>query len=183
MTNTVMMLEAASDMIRLDPNRVTSLINTARENAGKMLEDVRNSLHLLRAQEEPTQSGTNSFSKLVHVFETATGTRVRLEVGNTPPELPLDVEFVVYHFIREALTNSFRHGKATEVRILFWLEDGHLSVTVRDNGEGSDQINEGIGIAGMRERLEKVEGELQIAKVVDGFQIRALIPVGAHTQE
>jgi signal transduction histidine kinase len=181
MTNTIMMLEAASDMIRLDPDRVTSLIDTARENTRRILEDIRNALHLLRAQEEPTESGATSFSKLVRVFETATGTRVRLELGNTPAELPLDVEFVVYHFIQEALTNSFRHGKATEVRILFWIQNGALSVTVRDNGGGSDQIKEGIGISGMRERLEKVKGELQIAKVVDGFQIKALIPVKSDT--
>ena len=179
MTNNIMMMEAASDMVHRHPERVRKLMETARQTAQQGLEDIRNALHLLRAQEVPSDKGTAAFVKLIKVFETATGTEVEIELGNIPWEFSLKVEYVIYHFIQEALTNSFRHGMATKVRILFWMSDSTLIVTVRDNGRGSEQIQEGIGIAGMRERLEQVSGFLEAANVDDGFQITATIPIGA----
>ena len=179
MTNNIMMMEAASDMVWREPARVTSLMSTARENAQKGLEEIRNALHLLRAQEVPSDTSAAALTKLIKTFETATGVQVQLELGNIPWQFPLEVEYVLYHLIQEGLTNSFRHGRATKVRIIFWITESVLFVTVWDNGHGSEQIEEGIGIAGMRERLEMVSGHLDGANVADGFQLRAQIPLGA----
>ncbi|MCK5155399.1 MAG: sensor histidine kinase [Spirochaetales bacterium] len=179
MTNNIMMIEAASDMIRRDPDQISLLMKTARENAQNGMEEIRDALHLLRAQEVPRNTGVDALIKLVKTFEKATGVKVRLELGNTPRKFSLEVNFVLYHLIQEALTNSFRHGNATKVRIIFWVSHSILCVTVWDNGHGSEQVEEGIGIAGMRERLEKLGGHLEMANVIDGFKLEVRIPLEA----
>ena len=75
------------------------------------------------------------------------------------------------------MTNAFRHGKATKIRIYFHAADEFLNITIIDNGVGSTQIMEGIGIAGMKERLGEFHGDLSLHNGIDGFEIKARIPL------
>jgi signal transduction histidine kinase len=102
---------------------------------------------------------------------------VRLEYGNTRNGVDRPVEGVLFHVIREALTNSFRHGRATLVEILFWRrDDGTLVVNVRDNGGGAIDIHEGIGISGMRERVQAIGGSLRLRLSPLGVTVTVEVP-------
>ena len=87
------------------------------------------------------------------------------------------VDSLIYQFIQEGLTNSFRHGEATKIKILFWREDHILNIHLTDNGIGAKSIKEGIGMMGMRERLGALGGTMDSQNVVDGFELSARIPV------
>ena len=78
--------------------------------------------------------------------------------------------------VQEGLTNSLKHGKATHVRLHFWQEEHGVWVHINDNGLGSRKMSEGIGIAGMRERIEQLGGRLRAANKQDGFELSAWIP-------
>ncbi len=81
--------------------------------------------------------------------------------------------------VQEGLTNAFRHGKATRVRINLWQTEGEILVSVLDNGRGiapGTSVTDGIGLAGMRERLAEYGGEIRLGPVVDGFELAATIP-------
>ena len=177
LTNNIMMMEAAIDMVRHHPEQVAELIETARGNAESGLEEIRDSLHLLRAHEPPTRPGVEALTRLVKVFEIATGTNVQLELGNIPESLGDEIDDVLCHLVQEALTNSYRHGQATLVKIICWKAERMLRVSIWDNGLGSNEIVEGIGIKGMRERIESVAGQLVIGEVSDGFRLSAEIPL------
>ena len=65
-----------------------------------------------------------------------------------------------------------------EVRILLWRTDEGVRVSVWDNGRGAGaDIEEGIGLKGMRERLGEVGGTLSAHNVADGFELAAFIPL------
>ena len=64
----------------------------------------------------------------------------------------------MFSMIQEGMTNSLRHGKASQVRLMFWQTDSELIVNLYDNGKGSDTIREGIGFSGMRERIARLGG-------------------------
>jgi signal transduction histidine kinase len=163
LTNNIMMMEAAVEMVRRDPDRVSTLMGEARRSAEEGLDGIRTALHLLRAQEDPRLAGIDLIQRLAENFHQATGVAVRLEYGNTAGRLGRRVEEMLFFVIREALTNSFRHGRATLVEVLFWLrDDGMLVVNIRDNGGGAMDIHEGIGITGMRERAQAVGGSLRL---------------------
>ncbi len=180
LTNNIMMMEAAVEMVRRDPQRVSALITEARRNAEEGLDGIRNALHLLRAQENPAVAGMDLIEKLVSTFRAATGVEVRLEYGNARGRIDREVEGVLFHVIQEALTNSFRHGRATRVEILFWCrDDGTLVVNVSDNGGGALDIHEGIGLSGMRERVVGVGGTLKLRMSPIGFTVTVEVPPGA----
>ena len=179
LTNNIMMMEAAVEMVRRDPQGVSRLITEARRNAEDGLDGIRNALYLLRAQEDPRLAGVDLIARLVSGFNAATGVAVRLEYGNTRDSIDHETEGVLFHVIQEALTNSFRHGKATRVEILFWKrDDGTLVVNIDDNGGGAVDIHEGIGVTGMRERLSAVRGTLRLHMGARGFAVTVEVPPG-----
>ena len=182
MTNVIMMMEAVTDMMRRDPGKVQELVNTARQNAEEGLDEIRHALHLLRAQEQPPGTSLEAIVKLARVYQFATGVQVVLELGNLPSTLEGPLEETIYHLVQEALTNSFRHGKATLVKIMLWLTDSRLMVNIWDNGIGIGTLKEGIGLAGMRERLARMNGGLRLENLPDGFKLTAEIPLSAALQ-
>jgi signal transduction histidine kinase len=52
-----------------------------------------------------------------------------------------------------------------------------LVVHLRDNGKGAKDVKEGIGIVGMRERVEALGGEIAAKNTLQGFELSARIPV------
>ena len=71
----------------------------------------------------------------------------------------------LFHICREALTNVVRHAQASRVALNVKKENGHLSLTVKDNGVGFDpsqQSDLGQGLHNMRERARRLGGSLSI---------------------
>lgn len=176
LTNNLMLMEAATDVMRTDPIRVSRLLNTARENAEDGLTRIRETLYALRAREEKTPHGTTAIHKLVRNFEAATGIDVRVDFTNTPVHLTHTIEVTLYHIVQESITNSFRHGEAKQIDVLTSLTSGALRVVIIDNGIGSSSVKEGIGIKGMKERVARVGGTVTYNDLPYGFQVTAVIP-------
>jgi signal transduction histidine kinase len=174
-----MLMEAALDMMQVNPLGLPATIETARRNAEEGLARIRQALYDLRRQDTPMPVGMRAVRRLASVFEQATSTRVRCEFGGVPLNIGDDVDSALYHIVQEGLINSFRHGRATEVSVIFWMEDGAVGVRVRDNGRGSQDVVEGIGLKGMRERVEKAGGSFDARPVAEGFLVEARIPCGA----
>lgn len=64
--------------------------------------------------------------------------------------------------IKEAVTNVIRHAQATEIVISIALEDGLLLLSIADNGGGLYQTqSKGSGLMSMRQRAEKLAGEIR----------------------
>jgi signal transduction histidine kinase len=82
---------------------------------------------------------------------------------------------------KEALTNIVRHSGATEVLLDFQVEQGRIRLTVADNGRGwaDGGQTEGMdGIANMRARLEKLDGQFEVnSKAGQGTIVRFDLPL------
>ena len=163
LTNTIMTLRAASLMCSKEPERLPALLESARANADQALAQVRAILGDLRSREIRSAAGPNAIAKAVRAFRTATGAEVDLDFGNFDWSFFGAIEhgdeaaFAASHFVQEGMLNAFSHGKATAIRVSFRAsEDELLVVAVKDNGEGAKEVQEGIGISGMRERIEKL---------------------------
>ena len=101
-------------------------------------------------------------------------------------ECPLaeNINIVSYRVIQEALTNISRHADATEVQIVLQQQteaaQSTLLLEVRDNGRGmpSTQTAEGVGLIGMRERIESIQGKFTLQSVPHmGTTVRCQIPL------
>ena len=92
--------------------------------------------------------------------------------------LPEPVEVGLYYVASEALTNAIKHAESKNLWITLASRDGRVEVTARDDGRGTPELAPGHGLAGMRERIEKLGGELVLETGEgDGFRVRATLPL------
>lgn len=77
--------------------------------------------------------------------------------------------------IKEALTNAAKHSRATNVNIKVDMNERFTRLYIRDNGIGCPHVKEGLGISGMKERIENMGGTFSVSSN-DGFIIVCLIP-------
>ncbi len=93
---------------------------------------------------------------------------VRLHLANLEERLAPPVEIAVYRIVQELLNNVMKHAHATEVEVHVAREPGRVEVSVEDNGRGfeaaalASQPLAGIGLAGVRNRVTLLGGELAI---------------------
>lgn len=182
LTNLVMMMEAATDVAQRDQQELESIMQAARDQARAGLEETRRALRELRDREEEAPTGIRAVERLVRAFDKVSTVRVSAQYGNAPVSFGEKVDGALYHFVQEGLTNAVRHGKATRIRILFWLDDGRLTVTISDNGRGAESIQEGMGLTGMREHMARLGGELGARNVPGGFELRMRVPLGSSAR-
>ena len=85
------------------------------------------------------------------------------ENGQASERHTADLETGIYRIVQEALTNASKHGAAPHATVSVLEQDGQVHVTVRDDGRGFDQTaaTAGFGLAGMRERVELLGGQLR----------------------
>jgi signal transduction histidine kinase len=93
------------------------------------------------------------------------GLDVLVEVRLGEERLPPDVETALYRIVQEALTNVVKHAGAAHVRVVVTRKPESVAVIVEDDGRGFDagEISaEGLGLLGMRERVQLLDGTLEI---------------------
>jgi signal transduction histidine kinase len=95
------------------------------------------------------------------------------------PRLDSEVETTLFRIIQEAMSNIYRHSGATRAWITLDRRNTSIELEIRDNGsgfsEGEGSASEGVGLAGMRERLAELGGRLKIRSSPYGVSILANI--------
>ena len=164
-------------MLESQPEKTRELLEKSMAEASTCLDETRTAMRELRKKKMSQARGIRAFFDLVSAFGEATGITVKVEFGNSPDSFGERIDKTIFRFIQEGLTNSFRHGRATEIRIYFWIVRGVLEIRLQDNGSGSGELSAGIGLAGMRERLGELGGSLTYRNIVDGFEVAIRIPL------
>ncbi|MEU8296014.1 histidine kinase [Micromonospora sp. NPDC048909] len=162
-----------------------------RSTGRQALTDLREVLGVLRQPDPDAGSGTppsagpdsegnplDAVEELLHESRAA-GLRVRRWDEGVARPLPPTVGRTVYRVVREALTNVRKHAPEAETTVcLRYLPDG-VEVVVRNGSSpaGPALPGAGLGLLGLRERVELLGGRLETGRVDGGFLVRALIPV------
>lgn len=175
-TNLKMILEASKDFIDRDTSRLRELLETGIGQVEEGMLETRRALHLLRERPENEPPFLSAVHRLIDVFRNATGIGIAVDFANFPSSTGHQIDSALYHFIQEGLVNSFSHGKANRIDVIFWADEEELQVVIEDNGIGVDTIVEGIGLRGMRERLGMLGGTLSMGNTSAGFRIVARVP-------
>jgi signal transduction histidine kinase len=90
------------------------------------------------------------------------------------------VEVAAYYVVAEALTNSAKHARASLVRVDAQVTDGHLRVSVRDDGVGGAHPDAGSGLVGLIDRVEALGGTLILqSPPAGGTTLRIDFPLSA----
>jgi two-component system, NarL family, sensor kinase len=114
---------------------------------------------------------------LVDGFAQRSGIAVALAADAAVGRLPAAVELALYRVAQEGLGNVLRHAGSATARVALAREGDTAILRVEDRGRGLAGTPEGVGIAGMRERLVPLGGRLAIASSERGTVITATIPL------
>jgi signal transduction histidine kinase len=151
-----------------------------RELVVGTLQDVRRLAVELRPKALDDFGLVPALERLVENFGEQTGMTVQLEARLGPHRLPDEVETALYRITQEALTNVVKHARARRVSIVLTRRDGSATAVIEDDGRGIDDADdtEGLGLLGMRERLELINGKLSIESSEEtGTAIVAEVPI------
>ncbi len=114
--------------------------------------------------------------------ERRTASSVSLTLVGELPELGPSEKISIYRFVQEGLNNAWRHGKGKDQAVKAGTKASKLFVEVVDGGPGFDPARkEGLGLAGLRERIESIGGQFETASGPQGT--RLVITVSAEEQQ
>ena len=166
-----------------EPKSLHERIGDAVRLAGDTMERVRLLAHDLRPPELEAVGIDPVLEDYCHEFGRRTHLAIRYQ-GTDLPALPDEVSICLYRVLQEALTNVLKHAQARNV----WVRLGYvaevITLSVSDDGQGLDAADagglahpKGIGILGMRERLELLGGDLEIrSRPGEGTHLKAWVP-------
>ncbi|MEO1574713.1 MAG: sensor histidine kinase [Pseudomonadota bacterium] len=159
---------------RVAEGEAKSRIETCHTLAREMLGDVRAAVTTMR-----DESAVNFTESLQLIVNNIPELKIKLDME---PALRIDDVTVAESLLRcvqEAITNTLRHAQASECTIRVWRENGRLLARIHDNGRAPASLSPGNGLRGMRERVERLNGKLDISRLGDALRIDIQIPLAS----
>ncbi len=153
---TVVDLQLADQQFDRDAPAARELLQAALTEAGEALTELRELAHGVH----PTILTNRGLGAAAAAL--AARSPLPVDVTVDDERYPPHVEAAAYFFIAEALTNAVKHAQATHVELNLQRRDGRLVIDVRDDGIGGADST-GSGIRGLRDRIEALGGQLQLA--------------------
>jgi signal transduction histidine kinase len=176
-----------SHLIATRPEEAAKSLRAIESTARAALSETRSLLSVIRDDDYDLASrspapGIGDLQALVQRVSGA-GQPVTLRVEGQPRPLPQSLELSLYRVVQEALTNVVRHaGSPAMATVVIRYDDEGVTAEVTDDGHGtgSKRSHAGHGLAGMRERLCLLGGELSAGpRAGGGYQVTARLPAEA----
>jgi len=148
--------------------------------------EIRTISHLLHPPLLDIAGLASALRWYVDGFSQRSNIKVNVEIPEDLGRLPGEMEIAVFRIVQECLTNIHRHSGSDVAAIRLFQEGDRLTVQVQDNGKGIpaekqrqlvDLDRGGVGFAGMRERLRRLGGTLQIESKENGTVVSAILKV------
>ncbi|MGD0020130.1 MAG: GAF domain-containing protein [Candidatus Limnocylindrales bacterium] len=172
---------AAEMLLRSDPGAVGEKLAQLRELAQEALAEMRALIFEMRPGSLADEGLAAALSKHVAAVESRTGLPVVLEAE--VPGLNLELEEALYRVCQEALHNVVKHAAAHQVSIEVRQDGDCVFVIVTDDGVGFDPVAAAgeraghLGLAGMRARIERFGGHLDIQSTPgSGTRLEVTVP-------
>lgn len=168
--------EAAVVLVDIDAQKAKEQMNNIGDMARKGLQDVRRSVRKLKP--DALEKGNLDQAIQQMIQDITRGTNVHIYYVSEEKEWQCreDEEETIYRTIQESITNSIRHGKATEIWIHVKKNENVLSIMIKDNGEGCQDIVEGFGLRHIRERIQMLGGQVDFESM-GGFYTIVKLPI------
>jgi signal transduction histidine kinase len=154
--------------------------------ADQALQEIRTTSYLLHPPLLDEAGFACAARWYVEGFAKRSGMKVRTDFMPEVARLPEVIETALFRVLQESLNNVHRHSGTSEVDVRCWQGAQAVFLEVRDYGCGipkellcvtGSARNSGVGVAGMRERVNELKGELEITSADPGTRLRAIVPL------
>jgi signal transduction histidine kinase len=171
LVHTIVTLKLAQRALGEDAERTESLLADALDHAEQGNVELRELAHGILPSvltRGGLQAGVDSLVARLDL-------PVRVDV--TSARLPPEIEASAYFVVAEALTNVVKHSRAARAEVTAAVDNGTLSVEVRDDGAGGADP-EGYGLLGVADRVAALGGRLRIdSGPGEGTVLAAVLPL------
>jgi signal transduction histidine kinase len=147
------------------------------------INDIRNVCRGLLLPEVQEFSLREALTYMIRHHERRTSTAVTCTFGDLPEDSPQFVKIALCRFVQEGLNNSFKHAGGQGQQVSAHWDGRTVFIEVADKGPGMSTVDGnpgegGLGLAGLRDRLESIGGELFLDTAPSaGTRIRASLPL------
>lgn len=173
-----------------DPPKL-ALISEVEALADQALEEIRTMSYLLHPPLLDEVGFECAAEWYIEGFSKRSGISVKAEIANSKQRLPRSTEIALFRVLQESLTNVHRHSGAAEAFVRFERQPDAVILEIIDFGKGitAERLlllngvssETGVGLAGMRERLDELGGKLEIESDARGTSMRATVPLYVMT--
>jgi signal transduction histidine kinase len=163
-------------------SEINVLANRLQDQSKQLSQGVYRLVHDLRPAQLDDLGLIPALQYLVDQEQQRNKLKVTLQVGGTRRRLDPIVETVIFRVVQEALTNVARHAQICLADVHLIYNPGEIVLTIKDRGVGFDPSYElvpphGWGLAGMRERVESVGGNIAVVSAHgQGTSVEVKIP-------
>lgn len=168
--------------------QIERLIDDLNALTDEALQEIRTTSYLLHPPLLDEVGFTSATRWFVEGFTKRSGIQVNCDMPERADRLPEGIELALFRVLQESLTNIHRHSGATAASIKFAQNGAGIELKVSDNGRGlsKEQLariresdrGSGVGIAGMRERLRGLGGQLTVESNGTGVTVTVTLSDG-----
>jgi two-component system sensor histidine kinase DegS len=153
------------------------------------LEEIRKIIFNLRPMALDDLGLVPTLRKFVQDFEEKTRIRAVFETMGKDKRLPGAMEAALFRLVQEGYNNALKHAQPTFVSLEMTFQDETVQLVIADNGvgfqlnvvESRSKTHTHFGLIGMRERVELLQGKMDIESVVgQGTKIKIDVPIKAE---
>ena len=163
-----------------------SLVSESMKLLDEAMTETRTISHLLHPPLLDETGFASAARWYVEGFASRSGISTRLDLPEDLGRLPEPVELALFRVLQESLTNVHRHSKSSRADVSLRVFRNEVVLRIRDYGKGipaevlerfrQNRAHGGVGLAGMRERIHELGGELEMDSDGPGTQILVKIP-------
>ena len=154
-----------------DPLKATRHCDQLDISIDRAMKELRSLTYLLHPQDLFEGGLRTTIEQFAEGLAARTPLNIEVSISSAVDGLPYEAQRALLRIVQEALTNVYRHAKATQVVITIRTRDRKFKLEVRDDGQGMVAADgacrfrpwaPGAGIRIMRARLQEMGGQLEI---------------------
>jgi signal transduction histidine kinase len=180
-------LQTYQALLEEDPEQATEELNAAVTSIRETLQETRRLIFDLRPMSLDEIGLVPALRQYAEKLKTRHDIRVEVKTRGAERRFPVSLETALYRIVQEALTNTWKHARATKASVTVTFDPRRCDIQIADDGVGFDLAavgangqGEHLGIVGIRERAEMIGGSSRIASAPGaGTIVIVSVPVSA----
>ena len=187
MANILIKTEICEKFMDIEQKRSKEELQNLRNIVRETLKDIRKIIYDLRPMSLDDLGLIPTLERYIHNFMKDTGIEVGFNVIGPVEKLESGIEIAIFRIVQESLSNISKHSQGTFAKVSIEYSTTRLNLSIIDNGIGFniEKINKvgsttsgGFGLMNIRERVELLDGKLQInSSPGEGTRLNLYIPL------
>lgn len=172
-----MQIKAARAVLKVDAQKAGSLLGNAETLTQQALVDVRQSVSALRDANTGGRSLPEQIQSALNACNDS-GIAIDFHIEGKVRDISPQTMLTLFRAAQECVNNTIKHSKAKQIKVVLDYTSGEvICFSFHDDGIGSQDVDGGFGLLGMKERVQLLEGEISIQTAIGmGFEVRIQLP-------